>query len=171
MLKRIRLCRGKEETIFDYLKSKQIPPKQSTKNTILKTLIIWTSLNIRTYTHQEHTCSLNWRSNLQTERRYLHFIWPKTYMQNVNKLLQIDSRRQNNPILRRGKDLNRHLLGEEMTKRHLKRSFREMQPKLANQILLLIHQNGQNQRLTIPSVAEIVEQWKISHNWWKREIG
>lgn len=51
-------------------------------------------------------------------------------MQNVNKLLQIDSRRQNNPILRRGKDLNRRLLGEEMTKRHLKRSSEKCKLKL-----------------------------------------
>ena len=108
------------------LKSKQIPPKLSTKNTILKTWIIWTSLNIRTYTHQ-NTLLSNWRSNLQTERRYcISYIWPKTYMQNVNKLLQIDSRRQN---FKKRKRLKQAPLRRGNDQKALEKVFREMQTK------------------------------------------
>ena len=50
-------------------------------------------------------------------------------MQNVNKLLQIDSRRQNNPILRRGKDLNLLPLRRGNDQKALEKVFREMQTK------------------------------------------
>lgn len=35
---------------------------------------------------------------------------------------------------------------------------------------IIRYQKGQNQRLTIPSVADIVEQLEISHVWWKCKL-
>ena len=51
-----------------------------------------------------------------------------TYVQNINFNKSVNKRQ--NSLLKREKDLNRHLLEEEMTKKHLKMSSEKCKLKL-----------------------------------------
>lgn len=58
----------------------------------------------------------------------ISYIWQMTYVQNINFNKSVNKRQ--NSLLKREKDLNRHLLEEEMTKKHLKMSSEKCKLKL-----------------------------------------